>query len=277
MMTIPMSPSAAVGFDRNDPRACRAAIRRGAHTTGTVGYAPAHVQANIAILPRQYAFDFLGFCQKNPEACPLLEMSAPGDPSLPSLADNIDMRTDLPGYRIFKNGEIAGDVTDISDLWRDDLVVFALGCSLSFEQAIMSSGVPLPHTQKGLDGPCFVTTIENRRSGIFQGRMVVSLRSFNGRDAIRAIQITTNFPRLHGAPIHIGDPAQIGIGSLAKPDYGVPFEAPNGLPKGEIPVFWACGITPQLAIREAAIPFAITHRSGHMLITDVPVAKVSVL
>jgi len=245
-------------------RAARAEIRAGRHRDVTSRSAPAMVQANLAILPAEYADDFLRFCQFNPKPCPLIGMTEPGDPMLPMLGDGIDLRTDLPAYRVFKDGVESDEVTDISDYWRDDLVGFALGCSLSFESALMDAGLPLRRFEYGMKTCAYRTTIETTPAGPFRGGMVVSMRSFVPENAIRAIQITSRFPNVHGAPVHFGDPDSIGIKDILKPEYG----GWAKIPEGDVPVYWACGITPQVAIEYAKPSFCITHKPGHMLITD---------
>lgn len=245
-------------------RAARAGIRAGRHRDVTSGMAPAIVQANLAILPAEYADDFLRYCQLNPKPCPLIGMTEPGDPRLPMLGDDIDLRTDLPAYRVFRDGVEVDEVTDISEYWRDDLVGFALGCSLSFEAALMDAGLPLRRYEYGMKTCAYRTTIETAQAGPFRGGMVVSMRSFTPANAIRAIQITSRFPEVHGAPVHFGDPAAIGIRDILKPEYG----GWAVIPDGDVPVYWACGITPQVAIEYARPSFCITHKPGHMLITD---------
>jgi uncharacterized protein YcsI (UPF0317 family) len=245
--------------------AVRRQCRSGAYDGPTAGLAPGYVQGNLAILPRDWAEEFLRFCQANPKPCPLLGVSDPGNFALPALGADLDVRTDLPRYRVWKNGELAGEPRDLLAAWRDDLVSFVIGCSFSFEEALLQSEVPIRHIERGTNVPMYRTGIPTRAAGRFHGPMVVSMRPLQPADAIRAIQITTRLPAVHGAPVHLGFPDQIGITDLAKPDYGdpVPIEA------GELPVFWACGVTPQAAIERAGLPFCITHSPGCMLITDV--------
>ena len=245
-------------------RAARADIRSGRHRDVTSGLAPAIVQANLAILPEKYANVFLRSCQLNPKPWPLIGMTEPGDPALPMLGEDIDLRTDLPAYRVFRDGVEVDEVTDIGDYWRDDLVGFALGCSLSFEAALVDAGLPLRRYEYGMKVCAYRTTIEPTPAGPFRVGMVVSMRSFTPQNAIRAIQITSRFPDVHGAPVHFGDPQAIGIEDVLKPEYG----GWATIPDGDVPVFWACGITPQVAIEFAKPSFCITHKAGHMLITD---------
>ena len=247
-------------------REARAEIRAGRHRDVTSRIAPGIVQANLAILPVEYAGDFLRFCQLNPKPCPVIGMSSkPGDPKLPMLGEDIDVRTDLPRYRVFHDGVETDEVTDIGKYWRDDLIAFALGCSISFEWALLDAGVPLRRYEYDT-GVCsaYITNIETTPAGRFHGPVVVSMRSFTAANAIRAIQISSRFPNVHGAPVHLGNPAAIGIADLDKPDFG----DKSTIPEGDVPVFWACGITPQVVVEEVKPSFCITHKSGHMLITD---------
>ncbi|MGA7984576.1 MAG: putative hydro-lyase [Burkholderiales bacterium] len=260
-------------FDRADPRAARRAIRSGAHAGQTAGLAPGYVQGNVCILPREYADDFFVYCQRNPKPCPLLAASDPGDPRLPALAGDLDIRTDVPSYRVFRDGEHVEDVRDIRELWRADLVAFVLGCSFSFEEALIEAGLPLRHISQGRGVPMYLTNLETAPAGPFRGGMVVSMRPFTPADAIRAVQITTRFPSVHGAPVHIGKPELLGIEDLSKPWVGDATEVKDD----ELPVFWACGVTPQSAVRHARPPLCITHTPGHMLVTDLKNASLAVL
>ena len=244
--------------------AARAAIRSGSWTTHTSGLAEGHVQGNVVILPNALANDFLRYCQRNPKPCPLLAVSEPGQALLPSLGADIDIRTDLPRYRVWRDGKLTDQPTDIRQLWRDDLVTFVIGCSFSFEEALLQAGIPLRHIAQNRNVAMYRSNIATEVAGVFSGPMVVSMRPLKAADAIRAIQITSRFPNVHGAPVHIGDPSQIGIADLAAPDYG---DAVDVLPD-EVPVFWACGVTPQAAITQACPEFCITHAPGAMLITD---------
>jgi uncharacterized protein YcsI (UPF0317 family) len=245
-------------------QAARQAIRQGQWTGHTSGLADGHVQGNVVILPEALAHDFLRYCQRNPKPCPLLAVSEPGEAKLPSLGQDIDICTDVPRYRVWRDGVLVDEPTDISSLWRKDLVTFIIGCSFSFEQALLEAGLPLRHIQQNRNVAMYRSNIATEAAGAFHGPMVVSMRPFKAQDAIRAIQITSRFPDVHGAPVHMGDPAQIGISDLSKPDYG---DAVDVLPD-EIPVFWACGVTPQAAITQAKPAFCITHAPGAMLITD---------
>src|SRR6516165_7925810 len=226
--------------------AARQAIRRNSHTGPTSGLAPGFVQANLAILPHALAEDFLRFCQLNPKPCPLIGVGERGKWQLPSLGEDLDIPTDLPRW------------------WRDDLVTFAIGCSFSFEQALLDGGIELRHMTCDCTVPMYRTTIETVAAGPFRGRLVVSMRPMKPAAAIRAVQITTRFPSVHGAPVHLGKPEMIGIKDIAKPDWGdaVPVH------DDEIPVFWACGVTPQSVIMAVKPDFCITHYPGAMLVTD---------
>jgi uncharacterized protein YcsI (UPF0317 family) len=249
---------------RAEPAAVRRAVREGRLRGQTAGQAPGFVQGNLAILPREFAADFLRFCQLNPKPCPIIGMGEPGNPALPRLGADLDIRTDVPGYCIFRDGELAEEAADLKRHWRDDLVAFVLGCSFSFEAALVEAGLPLRHIAEGRNVAMYRTDIANAPAGPFGGTLVVSMRPFKPVDAIRAIQITSRFPNVHGAPVHFGDPAAIGIRDIAEPDWGDAVD----IRAGEVPVFWACGVTPQQAIRAARPPLAITHKPGSMLVTD---------
>jgi uncharacterized protein YcsI (UPF0317 family) len=244
--------------------AARLAARRGHHIGPTSGLAPGFVQANLAILPQKLAEDFMRFCQLNPKPCPLIGVSAPGDWRIPALAEDLDIRTDVPRYRVWRDGALADEPLDLMGWWRDDLVTFAIGCSFSFEQALIEDGMELRHITCGCTVPMYRTSVATVPAGPFRGPLVVSMRPLKPADAIRAVQITTRFPSVHGAPVHIGKPELIGITDLAAPDYG------DAVPVGddEIPVFWACGVTPQSVIAAARPEFCITHYPGTMLVTD---------
>ncbi|WP_232422777.1 putative hydro-lyase [Dechloromonas agitata] len=242
----------------------RQAIRAGLWAGHTSGMAPHYVQGNVVILPEVLANDFLRFCQRNPKPCPLLAVSEPGDPNLPRLGANLDIRTDVPLYRVWRYGELTEEVTDIRGLWRDDLVTFIIGCSFSFEQPLIDAGIPLRHVEQGKNVAMYRTNIQTVPAGPFSGPMVVSMRPMTPANAIRAVQVTARVPAVHGAPLHLGDPSLIGIADLAKPDFG---DAVDILP-GEMPVYWACGVTPQAVVMQAKPEFCITHAPGAMLVTD---------
>ena len=244
--------------------AARQAIRDGRWTGHTAGLAPGYVQGNLAILPSALATDFMRFCQLNPKPCPLLAVGAVGDWRLPTLGQDLDIRTDVPRYRVFERGELIDEPRDIGNHWRDDLVIFALGCSFSFEDALLQDGIELRHITCGLTVPMYRTNVATQPAGPFHGPLVVSMRPMKPADAIRAVQITTRFPAVHGAPVHIGRPDLIGIKDIVKPDYGdaVPIK------DDEIPVFWACGVTPQSVVATVKPDFCITHYPGTRLVTD---------
>ncbi|MDX1487940.1 MAG: putative hydro-lyase [Acidiferrobacterales bacterium] len=258
---------------RSTAQEARLLIRAGRHTGHTAGLAHGHVQGNLCILPADYAGEFAAYCQRNPKPCPLIGMSAPGDPYLPTLAADLDIRTDLPRYRVFRNGELIDEPTEIGEIWREDLVTFVLGCSFSFEQALLEAGIPLRHIERGDNVAMYKTNIDTVPAGRFQGKMVVSMRPLKPADAIRAVQVTSRFPNVHGAPVHIGFPELLGIDDLEQPYVG----DPPHMREGELPVFWACGVTPQVAVEHARPPLCITHKPGAMVITDLRNASLSIL
>lgn len=245
-------------------RDVRLRARSGDLAEPTPGKSPGAVQGNVVILPREWAEDFQRFCHLNQKPCPLLTVTRPGEYMLDELGADIDIRTDVPKYQVFRNGVLDDEVADIRDYWQDDFVTFVLGCSFSFEEALINSGVPLRHLKLGTDVAVFKTNVGCTPSGPFTGPLVVSMRPFSVENAIRAIQITSRYPKVHGAPVHFGDPAAIGIEDISKPDWGVS----TPMNDGEVPLFWACGVTPQTAIAEAKPPISITHKASHMLITD---------
>ena len=261
-MTQPRRDDADTGS--NTGLAARLAIRAGKHRSSTSGLAPGYVQGNLAILPKSLADDFLRFSQLNPKPCPVIGTSAPGDWRIPALGEDLDIRTDIPRYRVWKKGELIAEPNDVRDFWRDDLVSFVIGCSFSFEEALMADGIEMRHIALNKTVPMFRTSVQTKEAGPFHGPMVVSMRPMTPANAIRAVQITTRFPAVHGAPVHIGKPGMIGINDIMKPDYG------DSVPIGddEIPVFWACGVTPQSVIATVKPDFCITHYPGSMLVTD---------
>ena len=260
---IATSLATGVG-SRSTPAEVRQAARSGALSQHTSGLAERHVQGNLVILPRESAADFLRYCQANPKPCPVLAVSEPGDPALPALGHDIDMRSDVPRYRVWREGALVAEPVDINDLWQDDFVSIVLGCSFSFEQALLDEGLRLRHVEQQRNVAMFRTSLPTVPAGPFQGPLVVTMRPLKATDAIRAVQITSRFPAVHGAPVHLGDPALIGIHDLSRPDYGDAVDVHDD----EIPVFWACGVTPQAALRQARVPLAITHAPGAMLVTD---------
>jgi uncharacterized protein YcsI (UPF0317 family) len=255
-----------------DAASARAAIRRGEWTGPTAGLAPGYTQANLVMLPEADAFDFLRFCVRNPKPCPVLEVTDPGSPEPEATAPGADLRTDVPRYRVYRDGEPDGEPTDVRDDWRDDLVAFLIGCSFTFERALMAEGLPVRHVEQGVNVPMYRTSRDCHPAGRFAGPLVVSMRPMMPEQAIRATQITSRYPTVHGAPVQVGDPEALGIADLQKPDYGDPVE----VRPGEIPVFWACGVTPQAVAAASRPELMITHAPGHMFVTDVPDARQAV-
>lgn len=248
-------------------------IREGRFSGTTSGLAPGFVQGNVVIVPAAYADDFYAFCNKNPTPCPLISVSKAGDPSMPALGKALDIRYDVPEYAVFRDGMRTDTLTDLESVWRDDLVTFVLGCSFSFEDALQSAGLGVRNVDSCVNVSMFRTNIPTESVGPFSGNLVVTMRPFKARDAIRAIQITTRLPKAHGAPIHFGDPSQIGIYDLSTPEFGDPVEVYSD----EVPVFWGCGVTTQVALEQAKLPFAITHVPGKMLITELLNDELAVL
>lgn len=260
-------------LSKASPAEVRAMIRTGEITGQTSGMCDGYAQANLAILPKDLAFDFLLFTQRNKKPCPVLDVTESGSPVPRLTAPGADIRTDIPRYRIYRKGELTDEVTDISSFWRDDLVAFLLGCSFSFEAPMIEAGLEVRHITDHHNVPMYKTNIECVPAGVFHGPMVVSMRPMKPADAIRAVQITTRMPFVHGAPIHIGDPEAIGIHDIDKPDFGDPSE----IRPGEVPVFWACGVTPQAVAMAVKPEFMITHAPGHMFITDIPNASLAIM
>ncbi len=243
----------------------RDACRRQEHTGPTPGLATGYIQANLAVLPADWAYDFLLFAQRNPKPCPVLEVGEKGSPFTAVLADRADIRTDIPRYRIYEDGQLQDELTDISDLWRDDVVWFLLGCSFTFEQALLSASLDVRHITEGVNVPMYKTNIMCQSAGRFQNvPMVVSMRPFGPEDAIRAVELTRDYPAVHGSPVHLGDPGAIGINDISRPDWGDSVT----IREGELPVFWGCGVTPQMAALVAKPPLMITHAPGHMFVGD---------
>ena len=248
------------------PAEARARMRRGEWTGVTAGIAPGFAQANLVILPRDLAYDFLLFCTRNPKPCPLLDVTDAGSPVPRFAAPDADLRTDLPRYRVYRHGELVDEPEAIASYWTDDLVAFLIGCSFTFEHGLRDAGVPLRHLECGCNVPMFRTNVACRPAGAFHGPLVVSMRPIPAALVAKAVQISGRYPAVHGAPVHVGAPGALGVADLARPDWGDP--AP--LRDDDVPVFWACGVTPQAALAAARVPFAITHAPGHMFITDVP-------
>jgi uncharacterized protein YcsI (UPF0317 family) len=233
----------------------------------TSGLAPGYTQANLVILPRDLAYDFLLFAVRNPKPCPIIDVTDAGSPVPAQAAPDADLRTDLPRYRVYEHGELVEEPTDIRHRWRDDMVAFLLGCSFTFEHALVEAGIPLRHLECGDGVPMWVTNRECVPAGIFRGPLVVSMRPVREEQVEQASDISARYARAHGAPVHAGDPAALGIRDLATPDWGDPTEVRDG----EVPVFWACGVTPQAVAIQSKPPLVITHSPGHMFVTDVPI------
>ncbi len=250
------------------PARIRAACREGRLARPTAGLARGHVQTNLMIVPREAAFDFLLFCQRNPKPCPVVEVVEAGRTE-PTCAPGADLRTDLPRYRVYRDGRLAEETGDVSGHWRDDLVSFLIGCSFSFEEALADAGVPLRHVECGCNVPMYRTTVPCAPAGRFSGPLVVSMRPIPAGLVPLAVQITARFEKVHGAPVHVGAPEAIGIADLSRPDHGDAVE----VRPGELPVFWACGVTPQEVALASALPFCITHAPGHMFVTDLENAR----
>ena len=247
------------------PQEVKDLIRSGEIDYQTSGMCNGYAQANLCILPKEYAFDFLLFCMRNPKPCPILEVGDVGSREIKTMAQYGDICTDFPKYRIWKNGVLEKEVTDISEYWQDDFVYFLIGCSFSFESELLEADVPVRHIEENRNVPMFNTNIALEPAGKFHGNMVVSMRPIPDDLVVKAVNVTAAMPRVHGAPVHIGNPEAIGIEDIFSPDYGDSVTV-NG---GETPVFWACGVTPQNAVIQSKPPIAITHSPGHMFITDV--------
>ncbi|MEX0762241.1 MAG: putative hydro-lyase [Dehalococcoidia bacterium] len=252
----------------------REAIRQGRFRQPTSGVAPDFVQTNVAILPRDVAFEFLLFCQRNPKPCPVIEVLEPGQVEATLSAPGSDIRTDVPLYRVYQRGELVHEPEDILGIWRDDLVTFLLGCSFSFEHALLRNGIALPYFGTDKNVSMFRTNIPTNPAGPFSGPMVVTQRWIPREKVVRAVQATSRFPAVHGAPIHIGDPSQIGIADPLKPDFGDPW--PPSSPD-DVPVYWACGVTPQAVAMSSKPELMITHSPGHMFVTDLKDEDLAVL
>ncbi|WP_406689835.1 putative hydro-lyase [Saccharopolyspora sp. ID03-671] len=243
------------------PEQARAAFRGGLRVP-TSGFSAGWTQANLISLPREHAYDFLLFAQRNPKSCPVLDVTEPGETGASLFAG--DLRTDLPAYTVYRDGELVEERTEVTDLWRDDLVSFLVGCSFTFEAALLEAGVPVRHIEAGSNVPMYRTSRQCRPAGALSGPLVVSMRPVPAELVATAVRVTSRYPAVHGAPVHIGSPEQLGIADLGAPDFGDAVE----VRPGEIPVFWACGVTPQAAVMQSKPSFAIGHAPGHMAITD---------
>ena len=252
-------------ISRLNPKEIRALIRKQKWDQPTAGLAMGYAQANLVILPQKYGFDFLLFCQRNPKPCPLLEVLEPGKFRTEFLSPDADIRTDIPRYHIYRKGKLEATVKEIKRLWKQDFVTFLLGCSFSFEEAMLRAKIPVRHIEENKNVPMFITNIPCKPAGSFHGPLVVTMRPLPPDRVVRAVQITSRYASVHGAPVHMGDPSEIGIKDLKKPDFGDPVT----IRKGEIPVFWACGVTPQAVVMRVKPDLCITHTPGHMFISDV--------
>jgi uncharacterized protein YcsI (UPF0317 family) len=255
-------PAAEAGA--STPADARRRYREGLEVP-TTGWAAGYTQANMVVLPRDWAYDMLLFGQRNSQAVPLLDVTDAGSHAT-ELAPGADLRTDLPRYRVWRDGELVAEPTEVAGLWRDDLVTFLIGCSFSFETALMDSGVPVRNIEQGVNVAMYRTLVECRPAGRLAGPLVVSMRPVPAGQVVTAVQVTSRMPQVHGAPVHVGEPATLGIDDLDRPDFGEPVQAHEG----DVPVFWACGVTPQAALMASRPPFAITHAPGFMFVTDVP-------
>lgn len=244
------------------PEVARAEFRAGKQVP-TSGHAAGWTQANLIAVPRELAYDVLLFAQRNPKPCPVLDVTEPGETSASIFAG--DLRTDLPAYRVYRDGELVDETADVVDHWRDDLVAFLIGCSFTFEAALLEAGVPVRHIEAGVNVPMYRTNRECRPAGRLSGPLVVSMRPVPADQVATAVRVTSRYPSVHGAPVHVGAPGELGIGDLGAPDFGDPVP----IRPGEVPVFWACGVTPQAAVMRSRPPFAIAHAPGYMAITDV--------
>ena len=258
-------------YSSMSPRDVRQLIREGAITCNTSGMCAGYAQANLCVLPKDLAYDFLLFAQRNPRPCPILEVSDVGSRFLKKIAPGADIANDIPKYRVYENGVMTGEYTSVEHLWRDDFVSFLIGCSFSFEEALLQAGIDVRHISMGRNVPMYKTNIECEKAGVFEGPLVCSMRPMTPENAKKAAEITEKFPNVHGGPVHMGDPEKIGIKYIDHSEYGDPVE----IREGEIPVFWACGVTPQAAIERAKPPIVITHAPGHMFITNVKNAELN--
>lgn len=261
MTTTPTAPAMPANPGALTPREARALFRAGL-SVPTTGWSSGYAQANLLAIPREYAFDFLLFAQRNPKPCPILDVLEPGQAG-GGILDG-DIRTDVPRYRVYRDGALAEEVTDATPYWTDDMVAFLIGCSFTFEHPLLDAGVPVRHIDAARNVPMYVTSTRCRSAGRLAGPLVVSMRGIPAPQVADAVRITSRYPAVHGAPVHVGDPSALGIADLHRPDFG---DAPVLRP-GDVPVFWACGVTPQAMVMETRPPLAITHAPGHMLITD---------
>ena len=242
----------------------RARIRDGEYAGTTGGIARGYVQTNLVVLPEDYAFDFLKFCVRNPKPCPILEVTDAGSPTPPVMAPDADLRTDVPKYRVYEGGELVDEPTDIEFYWEDGLVSFLIGCSFTFETALLEAGLSIAHQNQGRNVPMYVTNRECTPSGPFSGPMVVSMRPYKPEEIPMAVSASGRYPTMHGAPVHVGSPESLGVKDLDEPEFGESIS----MDEDQTPVFWACGVTPQAVAMSARPPLMITHSPGHMFVTD---------
>ena len=261
-----------VNFAKIAPYKIRNLIRKNEFNKQTSGVSLGYAQANLVILPKKHALDFLIFTQRNPKPCPILDITDPGNPEPKYIAKGADIRTDIPQYRIYRNGSLVDEVYNIKQYWKEDFVGFLLGCSFTFENALMKSCIPVRNIEENLNVPMYITNIRCNPAGRFNGPLVVSMRPIPVHQVVKAIQVTSRFPGVHGAPVHLGDPIKIGIKNINRPDFG----EPSTIKTGEVPVFWACGVTPQAVAIEASLEFMITHTPGYMFITDMHEENLSI-
>ncbi len=252
-------------YSKMEPYAVRKLIREEKITTPTAGMCLGFAQANLVILPKDLAYDFLLFTQRNPKSCPVLEVSDVGNKKLKYLGEDIDISKDIPKYRVYEDGVLTGEYTDIENLWREDFVSFLIGCSFSFESELIEANISIRHIEENCNVPMFITNIDCTPAGIFNGKMVVSMRPITYNNIVKSVLISGEMPKVHGAPVHIGDPSIIGITDINKPDFGDHVSVKDN----EVPVFWPCGVTPQAVVMNVKPKIVITHSPGHMLITDI--------
>lgn len=249
-----------------DSHALRDLIRTATYQGHTAGLAAGKLQANLIILPEAHALDFMRFCQRNPKPCPLVGVSETGDPVMHTLGKQIDIRTDVPAYNVYSDGVLSQSVSDIESFWQPDHVAFALGCSFTFEDALSKAGILVWHIENNKTVPMYRSTIQTTPAGAFKGNMVVSMRAVDEQHIDEVVSISARYPLAHGKPVHIGDPAAIGVQDLGMPDWG---DSHPELTDSQVPVFWACGVTPQNVLLQAELPLFISHKPGHMLVTDI--------
>lgn len=255
-----------MGHEMRDytPQEVRSQVRNGEYTGPTSGLARGYVQTNLVVLPEDYAFDFLKFCVRNPKPCPVLEVTDVGSPTPAVMAPDADLRADVPKYRVYEKGELVDEPTDIRDYWEEDLVSFLIGCSFTFENALLDAGLRIAHQDQGRNVPMYVTGRECVPSGPFSGPMVVSMRPYKPDEIPLAVSASGRYPTMHGAPVHVGTPEALGVENLDEPEFGESIS----IEEDELPVFWACGVTPQAVAMQARPPLIITHSPGHMFVTD---------